>query len=554
MVGPSKVLTVSYGTFSCTLEGFDDSFETMKEIAEYFRDLAADDRFFGAEPPKLDADMLADIARRKGAGQIETQVEPESDGRAVTLRRSSEDHAPAPTPTPASRDPRQAPHVQDNDSIAAKLQRIRAAVQQRDAAAVDDQEAGPRPADFADLSAGLHEDIANDVALADAASKRGLHPDADLPMDIDALPETASSAAPDKPRPVSTDDHDAAEDHAQTVDVDAQAIAAVQAAVNAAQNLGPVIQPDMSQTVDAAEPETPTKTPPQDNLSTEGPKATEEPLRLTPSIRVVRRPAVAEVPTETAEAQTQPERRRTNEPGTTDLGRLMSVTEAEMDAPETSRRRSALAHLKAAVAATEAARRMGEPKDDNDGETAFRHDLDSVVRPQQANAQARAPLQLVPSQRIPDQVVDASPVAAPPPPAEPQRVIPRRVVGLRHSRPQQPVGATAPADTADDTEVDRSGPLKLTPDARVFTEFCADIGAATLADRTEAAVVFLHDHEELRPVRRRNVLALVREAFRADFNKDDLLASIKDRVDSGLLSVGGQGILVPTENTRFRAH
>lgn len=136
MTGASKILTVSYGTFSCTLEGFDDPFNTMKAIAEYFRDLAAEDRYFGAEPPTPDAAMLHRIAER----EIQRRVEAKIQDNGVILRagdREGADALPAPVvmaPSVLAEPPQTvtvspAPVADAEaaaESVAARLQRIRA--------------------------------------------------------------------------------------------------------------------------------------------------------------------------------------------------------------------------------------------------------------------------------------------------------------------------------------------------------------------------------------------------------------------------------------------
>lgn len=123
MTGASKILTVSYGTFSCTLEGFDDPFNTMKAIAEYFRDLAADDRYFGAEPPTPDAAMLHRIAER----EIHRRVEAKIQDNGVILRAGDSPVEPAPpAPTaPALALPGLAEADATSEGVAARLQRIR---------------------------------------------------------------------------------------------------------------------------------------------------------------------------------------------------------------------------------------------------------------------------------------------------------------------------------------------------------------------------------------------------------------------------------------------
>ncbi len=158
-----KVMTVSYGTFSCTLDGFDDPFTTMQLVAEYFRKLSADDRYFGSEPLQPDASKLHQIAKDANPNRIDAEVTDNS----VILRQADIIEA-APEVKPAqveiNEKPQEiVPEIEEPVEVAVESTKATFSSQRSAQAAVAEQPATDKVRDSLEQSI-TDTDIADELA------------------------------------------------------------------------------------------------------------------------------------------------------------------------------------------------------------------------------------------------------------------------------------------------------------------------------------------------------------------------------------------------------
>ena len=208
------------------------------------------------------------------------------------------------------------------------------------------------------------------------------------------------------------------------------------------------------------------------------------------------------------------------------MSRILDQTDAELSEPEGNRRRQAIAQLKAAVAATEAARQLGEGSSAGDeNESQFRDDLNKVVRPRPATEVARtprtterprpAPLKLVASQRINGEE----------PPQDVAPVQPRRV------------STASISDASDHGD---------------FAAFAAEMGATELPDLLEAAAAYTAYVEGIEDFSRPQIMKKVQLTSETEISREDSLRSFGTLLREGRINKVENGRFQVSEETRFK--
>ena len=199
-----------------------------------------------------------------------------------------------------------------------------------------------------------------------------------------------------------------------------------------------------------------------------------------------------------------------------DMSRLIEQTNKQLAEPDNSRRRNALAHLRAAVAATMADKSLVKSKS-NEAADAYRDDLAQVVRPTRPtkpNAENPMPLRLVAEQRI-----DVAPKA---------------------EAPQAPVGVQAQAKTTQSETFE------------TFAAYADHVGAHSLPQKLEAAAAYLTQVKGIESFSRPQVMRTVMASEGENYERDESLRNFARMIKDGKIVRNEQGMWGITENLGYR--
>ena len=221
-------------------------------------------------------------------------------------------------------------------------------------------------------------------------------------------------------------------------------------------------------------------------------------------------------------------RRETSEPvDTADVSRLMAETDQQMAKPESNRRRNALAHLRAAVAATIADKSLG--KDDKDSTEAYRDDLAKAVRPRRpdpSDMRKSAPLRLVAEQRIDEPNEELNAFA-------------------------NPTAETVESQDAPNTPAQNE--QANTSEFSDFGEFAAHVGAYSLEAKLEAAATYLSQVRGIDQFSRPQLLRTVKlSGTEDDFSREESLQHFAHMLRTGKLARKDDGLFEVTDEIGYK--
>lgn len=509
MVGPSKILTVSYGTFSCTLEGFDDPFSTMKAIAEYFRDLAAEDRFFGAEPPTPDVAMLTNIAKRSSRHEVKANV----GENAVLLRQAEETTAVTADPTPAAKPAPKAPAAARQDSP-----EIKVTAKDEDGSEID-----------------LTNEVARDLAK-DAAPDENLFSDttgAEAPATASFRQSAATDPARSAARAAPAGEHAGAVDpEAEETDAAVSAkLDRVRQAVARQSEQAPKPLVLTPQDIDDAATRTRGRdagrpqafTPGLDDAPVESSLSPEDEADLRAELAALQAEAEAAVTSDLPPREPAPKTGRkilssaAPQREEASLNRLLQTTNSKLGDKENVQKQSAFSHLKAAVLSRKAEPADADPlaAEPRDPDASYRDDLQALVGAPRAPEQPSAPSKADPLVLKPD-----APKATPGTPVQPRRV--SRTTGEGRPNPE------------------------------AFAAYLTQVGAFDLQEILEAAAAYLKRSEGVASFTRPQILNMVmRQVGEKGVTREDGMRSFGNLLRTGVIQKVDRGQFSLTEDSRY---